>query len=821
MHMSRAVDDADPPAVELLFERLARADLAAPVAELVLGACLGADALETALGGERVEAPAKAEARPSNARRLYLGEVAVEGFRGIAGRASLGLRPGPGLTLVVGRNGSGKSSFAEAVELALTGTSSRWERRPRVWEQGWACIHHDGPRSIELRVVAEGEDNPIIVRRRWAADAALAEGASTAQAPGAKEEDLSSLGLDAALSTWRPFLPYSELGGLVEEGPSRLYDAISSVLGLEEWSDVERLLTRTRQDLEGRVREATAEAARLRELLAGVEDERALRALEALPERGGWDLDTLEQLASGAADVGAGVADLEQLMAIEVPDPDAVTSAVATLRGADEALSKLAGTDAERAAKLAELLEQALAYHEHDGDETCPVCGTASVLDEAWRTRSRNEVERLRGEAEAVRQARDRVSKALADARRLAAPLPSVLEREVPGVELSALAETWRGWTALPDSAVELAAHLEETYQKLSAELRFVQDQAGRELRRRRDLWQPVAGRIGVFLQRARVAQERETRVADLRTAAAWVAAETEKERNERFAPIAERVRDLWHTLRQSSNVELEGLRLTGRGTQRRVELDVSVDAVEGAALSVMSQGELHALALSLFLPRATQPGSPFRFLVIDDPVQSMDAARVDGLALVLAEVAKTHQVIVFTHDERLPDACRRLRLDVHVLEVNRGKRSTVTVRAKHDPVDDYLADARAVLATDGYPTEARRRVVPGLCRQALEAACCVATRRRLLAEGVGFDEIEARIDAAGKLYPRLALALFGDAERGGDVLGELNRRFDGWAGDCVRALNRGSHELVDNNPELLTRDTEKLAHAVADMNIQ
>jgi wobble nucleotide-excising tRNase len=51
----------------------------------------------------------------------------------------------------------------------------------------------------------------------------------------------------------------------------------------------------------------------------------------------------------------------------------------------------------------------------------------------------------------------------------------------------------------------------------------------------------------------------------------------------------------------------------------------VTVDGVEGAALGVMSQGELHAMALSLFLPRATLPESPFRFVVIDDPVQSMD----------------------------------------------------------------------------------------------------------------------------------------------------------------------------------------------------
>src|SRR5262245_57990250 len=42
----------------------------------------------------------------------YLKSIAVEGFRGIGPRVALDLPPGPGLTLVVGRNGSGKSSFA-------------------------------------------------------------------------------------------------------------------------------------------------------------------------------------------------------------------------------------------------------------------------------------------------------------------------------------------------------------------------------------------------------------------------------------------------------------------------------------------------------------------------------------------------------------------------------------------------------------------------------------------------------------------------------------------------------------------------------------
>jgi hypothetical protein len=60
-----------------------------------------------------------------------------------------------------------------------------------------------------------------------------------------------------------------------------------------------------------------------------------------------------------------------------------------------------------------------------------------------------------------------------------------------------------------------------------------------------------------------------------------------------------------------------------------------------------MSQGDINALALSIFMPRATISSSPFRFLVTDDPAQAMDPAKVDGLARVLRKVSPSRQVLV------------------------------------------------------------------------------------------------------------------------------------------------------------------------------
>jgi hypothetical protein len=77
------------------------------------------------------------------------------------------------------------------------------------------------------------------------------------------------------------------------------------------------------------------------------------------------------------------------------------------------------------------------------------------------------------------------------------------------------------------------------------------------------------------------------------------------------LAPLAKQARSIWAMLRQESNVDLGAIRLAGSSTSRHVELDVSVDGAPGSALGVMSQGEVNALALAVFLPRARLPASP------------------------------------------------------------------------------------------------------------------------------------------------------------------------------------------------------------------
>jgi hypothetical protein len=273
----------------------------------------------------------------------------------------------------------------------------------------------------------------------------------------------------------------------------------------------------------------------------------------------------------------------------------------------------------------------------------------------------------------------------------------------------------------------------------------------------------------------------------------------------------------IWKLLRQRSNVSLGRIELKGSGTQRKVTLDVTVDGVPGAALGVMSQGELHALALSLFFPRATLEESPFRFVVVDDPVQSMDPAKVDGLAKVLEEAGKTRQVIVFTHDDRLPEALRRLRIDANIVEVSRREASVVELRPALTPIERSIEDARAVLSTSELPEEVGRRVVGGYCRLALESGCIEAVRRRRIGRGEAHAEVERMLSEAVRLTTLGSLALFDDPSRGGDVLARLNSAYGKRAADAFQHVNKGAHQPVEGDLRDLVRDAAVLARQLAD----
>ena len=755
----------------------------------------------------------------------YLKAITVEGFRGIGPERTLTLTPGPGLTLVVGRNGSGKSSFAEALEVLLTGTSQRWMGRSKVWQDGWRNLHQAQPTAIRAQVVLDGIGDTI-VSTSWAPEAPFDAATSWVQLKGKPRGPLDTLGWQTALSTYRPFLSYNELGSLLDGEPSKLYDALSKVLGLDDVVEAQNTLAAQRTERERVLKTSDTRRKQLIESLktyvATREDDRASACITAL-ETKPWNLAALESFvrADGPSDASDTLTLLTRAASLEAPSSEQVATAVSSLRSAVEALARVAGTDADRARTQADLLSKALDAHTHLETEDCPVCGTSGVLTKEWEATARAEVVRLRGEAAESASAQAAGKSAHREAQQCLGAVPSLLDQLAAhkDLDLAGLAEAhaaWKEWTGgrSLSELTDLATHLDSHHVTLVIALEDLRRAAEAERQRREDLWRPLQQALTQWLPEALDAQAAVEDVPAIKEAEAWLKTAAVEIRKDRFQPIRDKVAVAFNHLRQNSSVTLEQIDLIGAKTQRRVELGVTIDGIEGAALGVMSQGELHALALSLFLPRATLDDSPFRFIVVDDPVQSMDPARVDGLARALDEAARTRQVIVFTHDERLPEAVRRLGIATTILGVTRRPQSVVDVRVERDPVEAYLSDAFALIKTQDLSDAVKRQVVPGFLRLAIEATCVTMVRRRRLSNGMSHAEVEAALDECRTTTQKAALALFDDVEKAGDVMGRLRRMGD-WAVDSFRQCNQGAHVAAEGDMESLARDTQKLVRAL------
>ncbi|WP_280456472.1 AAA family ATPase [Nocardia carnea] len=767
---------------------------------------------------------------------LFLRAIRVEGFRGIGPEAVLEIPSGPGLTLVTGRNGSGKSSFAEAAELALTGANRRWDGRSAAWREGWRNLHRRGPVRIELELRADGPAPALTIARSWADGEPLAGGRWVQRRAGAAETAFPAGRWAPPMELYRPFLSYSELGALVDGKPSELFDALHQLLGLDDLIDAHEHIRSVRLEMESAARTARRDRQLLLAELPGITDRRAVRA-ERILRRPEPDLAELERLLSDTTG-GAEPAALRALAAIELPPAPRIEKLLIRLRAARTAVTVATSPESAADLRVLDLLRTAYSHvtEQHltaapghrlaagipdsvtaPGNACpCPVCGRGS-LDRRWLSETAAAVDELAERTAGLVRAQAELSDVLAELRAAIGAVPTELTTaEAACLDTAALRETWAQWRRLTESPDPDPDSLGVVHQRLYGELGFLQQRAAKELDRLEQAWTPLVPRLRTWLELARTVHAQAAQLQTARAAEVWLKAATAHVRDERLAPLAGTARWVWQSLRQQSNVELGGIRLQGNANSaRRVQLDVTVDDVDGAALGVMSQGELHALGLALFLPRATVGASPFRFVVIDDPVQAMDPAKVDGLARVLATVAWDRQVVVFTHDDRLAEAVRRMQIDARILEVQRRERSVVEIRLSSDPVHRYLDDARALLRTPQLPPAISDELVASCCRSALEAASLARAKRVLLAEGMDHSEVQRRIDSAQSTRAMVTLAVLGPGRR----IEDLNKRLarEGrWAVEVVRDATAGAHIPIARDLSDLIAETERFVNWLA-----
>lgn len=781
---------------------LADADqtLSEPARLAVLAALEDPNVLSEALGGagassDLAESLGAADETFDEPIGAYLASITVSGFRGIGPKVSIPLQPGPGLTVIAGRNGSGKSTLAEALELALTGVNSRWKDKPVVWSQNWRNLHAGDPAQIRIDIAEEGsgtttigvdwspgDDVPVGQMQRWV------------QRKGQKREPISVLGWDAALTMYRPLLSYDELSSILEGKPSEFYDQLYRLLGLEQLTTAADVLDAEVKKLRVPATELKKVVDALKPVLAAHEDSRAAIAL-AQVKKSKPDLDVVRPLITGAtADIPAAWQQARQLV---VPTAEDAELKLAVLRSAAQAERQEALRADTVAADRARLLESSLEFHEHHGDQSCPVCGQGS-LDENWAVAARAALERAESAARDLTAARAESRQARSAVVTMARNVlrPPLSDAELSG--LDAARSMYDDFAELPvDDDLALVEHVTTTLPPLRAAYADLAQEATALIQAREDLWSPVALKLAEWLQKAEAAAGVASQCAIATEALKWLQANAGQLRNERLAPLTEKSRQIWAALRQESNVDLGAIRLEGQKTTRRVVLRAAVDGSETEAFGVMSQGELQALALAVFIPRATSPESPFRFLVFDDPIQAMDPSKIDGFLDVLTGLAKDRQVIVLTHDNRLPAAIRSSRAPARIVEVTRAINSAISVVDSTRPATRLLDDAFVIAADDAVPEDVKRSAIPALCREALEATAWDVYSSNAFVDGRSREEVETAWDNATKTARRLALALAGDAD---DQVAVDKWKAGGRARrDTLTVVNKGIHQGVSD----------------------
>jgi hypothetical protein len=521
--MSTALHDA-------ILERLETVTLADEAVYHLLGA----------LGGDRQ--PVDNQPLEHMPAEAYLKSITVTGFRGIGPTARIDFKPGPGLTVVCGRTGSGKSSFAEALEVLLTGQVRRLSGRTGVWRLGWRSLHSQAAPEVRAELTMEGVKGATLTGA-WADDGRLEECRVRVKIPDEPDSGLERFGWERALELYRPFLSHAELEVVLDK-PSELHDQLNAVLGLQELKDVATRLASQRKALEEVTKTAARSLEALKLELPHCPDTRAGDALQLLSARK-VDAGAVEALATGSSGDPTGELQvLDVLRRLAVPGVDDVGDLEERLRATADRLDQTSATAAGLASGSADLLAAAVAHFEVHGPGDCPVCGRTDALDNEWLVATRVQIHSLRTEAAEMRAVQEAARDVGAVVTRILAPLPAVLgQADHVGVDPAAVEAAWKAWIAFtldsvePDALRRAAEHLSNTCGALVEAVGDLVAVAEEEYERRQDTWSPVAARLARWCVEEREAAAARETVKEIKKAEAWLKDANHHLRNERLRP--------------------------------------------------------------------------------------------------------------------------------------------------------------------------------------------------------------------------------------------------------------------------------------------
>ena len=153
--------------------------------------------------------------------------------------------------------------------------------------------------------------------------------------------------------------------------------------------------------------------------------------------------------------------------------------------------------------------------------------------------------------------------------------------------------------------------------------------------------------------------------------------------------------------LNSGANVVFQGME---PGTDQ-MKLHAASFGVQMPAAANLSECQLNCLGLSVWVMQATSPGSPFGFIVLDDPVQAMDDDHAEAfLSTMVPHLIDScgKQVNVLSHVQSITDRLQAINLGTRT-----GIFTWITTRRP-----GRLSPSRPVLPKCSLTSKGARRVM-------------------------------------------------------------------------------------------------------------
>lgn len=694
-------------------------------------------------------------------KRWALTRVKISGYQGISSTTPLefSLSPSPGITVIQGLNGAGKSSIADAIDSALRGAPRQHFRslgtggREELWARDH-CGRHESQALVEVELAHNSE----IVTLKLKLD--------TTGAPSRWDVAHSSYGVTTTVdldeTPWRswlaifsPVFAYATVERQVQQAKD-LKDFLEPLLAFGGcFAELEAAVA-TKADTAKKANAAFELA--LKQARSNVEaidqrwDPRGEGGLADI----GWPkiTDDPDDWATheGLLKQGHQVPEIASEHKIRIKAAvAAMKSSLTQIRNTKRSVQSLLALQLKELSREAQLI---------DGPgQCCPVCSTKDV---DWLQRLLDATD---GDTPLEEQEETAFITALGqlksvveiDLRDIRACLEHADVDKEPKWRLTVDAfaavldlEGLRPVAAVRDGATNLIDWLE------SPDFEQVFD-AAVERSDKLTQWQLArSGAIAHLLGTWIAERDAGSEWPDWEQAGKCIPKLQERLREERGAVLSRLTSEKVEKLLEDTGIEFGELKVQGT----KASLAIADSNGREVSLSMLSAGQRNALLLAPLLAAAT--GGPFAFTIIDDPVHAFDELRVDRLAEIINSLALDRRVIILTHDNRLQETLLAKSLNSDRRQVKRNPQTgIVSVEKRRQLWEQLVEDARSVFLTardySGGTRLSPDDLVRGLCRQAIDNALREFVVLSARVQGADSQAATARLDRYSTTSQRLA----------------------------------------------------------------